>query len=212
MRSNKSLAEIEGRPLGNGCRYGGLPPIKPQRLVSTGQHQINALYFPLKDFLILKYRMIRSKTIYDYLETIELEQVKSDSLLDKSLNPQSFIRGMTHDANNFLNGFTITLRPQMQRTDAKKVRLQLSNDIRTMFFKTKREIGIELHCEFTQMAVLHFHGIIYCSKKYQIHRFLTKMRKNYGFVKTEHIRYLDKWLQYCFKRDELKPVFFYKKK
>lgn len=158
--------------------------------------------------------MKKSKTIYDFLEQVSIQQAKSDSLLDQSHPAENTkqVRDMVHDVNTFLNGITITLRPQMQRIDAKKVRLMLSNDIRTMFFKTKREIGIEIHCEFTKKAVLHFHGTIYCSKKYQIHRFLIKMRKNYGFVKTESIKYLQKWNDYCSKRDELNALYFYKKK
>ncbi len=154
--------------------------------------------------------MKKSTTIYDYLEFIDTDSMDRDSVLDQAIPAQ--VRSMTHNDNVRLNGFTITLRPQWHRVDPKTVRRMLSNQIREMYFKTHREIGIEIHCEFTKASVLHFHGTIYCSKVYHIARFLAKMRKTYGFVKTETIKYLEKWNTYCSKRDELNPIYFYKKK
>lgn len=138
-------------------------------------------------FTFLNNMKPRRKYVYDPLDIEKETFMMTNRIIE-----------MRNNRDDYMYGFTLTLKKKYQKFDPKQLHRFVHKDI-DKFFKDIPKYHI--FPEFDNNGNLHYHGICWNTWQATLEMALRRWRRKYGFVKPElNLSNYDAWIRYIIKQ------------
>lgn len=127
------------------------------------------------------------------------------SLLDDALAERT---AAASDDLNVIKAVTITLRPQLHKLDPRASHKMLRDIIQQHVCRARKKIFIEIHTEFTQACVIHWHGT-FIGRSTTIAKLCSRLRRDLGFLYIKTPTNLTGWIEYTEKENSFPAKYYY---